>query len=262
MKIPKEIFYEDEINDDFAGKNIKAKKITGKYNYEPKNIFWKSISAFLYRVVATPIGYAYVKLKFGYELLGREKLKKYKDGGFFIYINHTQTIADVFLPSLVTFPKKSFIIANPDNVSLPILGDVTKMLGALPLPGDMESTKNFINAVKNKIKRGKSIAIYPEAHVWQYYTGIRNFKSDAFRYPVELGVPTFSLTITYQKWGKRRRPKIVGYIDGPFFAEEKLKKVEQKEDLRDKVYGVMCERAKSNTVEIIKYSKVVDKTYG
>ena len=261
MKPQKEIFYTDELNDDFAGSDVKAKKITGRYNYAPKNIFWNVAAFVLYRLVATPIAYLYVKVKFGYKLKGRDILKKYRDQGYFIYINHTQTVADVLLPSLSTFPKKSFIIANPDNVSLPVLGDVTKMLGAIPVPGDLESSRNFMKTIKQKITNKNVVAIYPEAHVWQYYTKIRNYKATSFKYPVEMSVPTFSMTITYQKWKGRKRPRIVGYIDGPFFADDKLNVAQKKEDLRNKVYGQMCERAKNSNVEVIKYSKVVDKVY-
>lgn len=261
MKPQKEIFYTDELNDDFTGSDIKAKKITGEYNYAPKNIFWNVAAFILYRLIATPLAYLYVKLKFGYKLIGRNVLKKYRHQGYYMYINHTQKIADVLLPSLATFPKKTFIIANPDNVSLPVLGDVTKMLGAVPVPGDLASSRNYMRTVKEKITNKNVVAIYPEAHVWQYYTKIRNFKATSFKYPVEMNAPTFSMTITYQKWKGRKRPKIVGYIDGPFFADDELSVSQKKENLRNKVYEKMCERAKESNVEVIKYSKVVDKKH-
>ena len=46
MKPQKEIFYTDELNDDFAGSDVKAKKITGRYNYAPKNIFNTTMSVY------------------------------------------------------------------------------------------------------------------------------------------------------------------------------------------------------------------------
>ena len=57
----KEIYYSDELNDDFAGSNVKAIKIDENYEYVPKNIFWKITSWFIYRVIALPISFVYLK---------------------------------------------------------------------------------------------------------------------------------------------------------------------------------------------------------
>jgi hypothetical protein len=51
------------------------------------------------------------------------------------------------------------------------------------------------------------------------------------------------------------RPRIVTYIDGPFFADESLNKKSQREDLRNQVYTAMKQRAKENTVTLIQYIK-------
>ena len=108
-----------------------------------------------------------------------------------------------------------------------------------------------------RIEKGYSITIYPEAHIWPYYTGIRNFKSVSFKYPVQLNVPSFCMTNTYQSYGKnKKRVKIVTYIDGPFFPDENLKTMKEKqEDLRNRIYQQMCERSKNSNVEVIKYIK-------
>lgn len=49
------------------------------------------------------------------------------------------------------------------------------------------------------------------------------------------------------------------YVDGPFYADESLPAREQKRMLRDKVYQTMCERAKSNEVELIHYERERDE---
>ena len=224
----KEIYYSDELNDDFAGSNVKAIKIDENYEYVPRNIFWKITSWFIYRVIALPISFVYLKLKFGYRIENREALKPYSDKGYYMYINHTQNIADVLWPTFANFPKRAYIVANPDNVSLPILKYVTKMLGAIPIPGNIESGKNFIKAINKRIDEKSVIAIYPEAHVWKYYTKIRPFKDSSFKYPAQKNIPVFSLTITYQKWGNKKRPRIVAYVDGPFTVDEDISIAEKK----------------------------------
>jgi 1-acyl-sn-glycerol-3-phosphate acyltransferase len=259
MKKQKVVFYK-ELTEDFVGNDIKPISIDGSYIYEPNNIFWKMCAWFLYRVIALPIGFLYSKLKFRYKIINSNALKPYKNQGYFIYINHTQTFADVTWPTLITFPKKAFIVASPNNVSLPILGDITKMIGAIPIPSDFKSGKNFVRTISNKIKNKNVIAIYPEAHVWDYYTGIRPFGVATFKYPVETNAPVFSITITYQKDGKRKTPRIVAYVDGPFAVDkENASLAEKKKMLRDMVYEKMLERSKNSNFEVIKYIKTEDK---
>ncbi len=43
------------------------------------------------------------------------------------------------------------------------------------------------------------MTIFPEAHVWPYYTGIRPFGEAAFHYPVATGKPVYTMTVTYQR---------------------------------------------------------------
>lgn len=255
----KEIYYSDELNDDYSGSDVEAIKIDGKYDYTPKGLLWKITSWFIYRVVAQPIAYLYMKLKFDYKIENREVLKSAKDKGYYMYINHTQNIADVIWPTFANFPRRAYIVANPDNVSLPFLKYVTKMLGAIPIPGDIESGKNFIKTLNKRIEEKDVIAIYPEAHVWKYYTKIRPFKDSSFKYPAQKDIPVFSLTITYQKWGNRKRPRIVAYVDGPFTCDGEMNLSKKREELRNKVYDAMVKRSEESNIEFIKYYKVCDK---
>lgn len=95
--------------------------------------------------------------------------------------------------------------------------------------------------------------IYPEAHIWPYYTGIRNFKDSSFRYPAQLEVPVFCFTNTYQKRKWRATPRIVTYVDGPFYPDKGLSLREQKQQLHEKVIATMKERCKNSNVELIQY---------
>ena len=136
------------------------------------------------------------------------------------------------------------------------LGNVVEMLGAIPIPSNIKAMKNFLETIEKRIKQGYSITIFPEAHIWPYYTKIRPFKSVSFKYPVKLKTPTFCMTNTYQNYGKHNdKIKIVSYIDGPFFPDENLNEKEQQENLRNKVYNAMVERSKNSNIEYIEYKK-------
>ena len=132
---------------------------------------------------------------------------------------------------------------------------LVEMLGAIPIPNERNGMKNFLATIKNKIKKGYSITIFPEAHIWPYYTKIRPFKNVSFRYPIEHNAPVFSVTNTYQKRGKNK-VKITTYVDGPFFPDSNLTNIQdKKQNLRDKVYNAMVERSKNSDFEYIKYIK-------
>ena len=244
------IYYEDELQDEFSVTQITPHTVDGSYVY-CHNSLWKRFTHFFwYRVVATPVAWLYTKLVFGHRVVGREKLKGLD--GFFLYGNHTQDIADAFIPSMLIFPKEAYVVVHPNNVSMPYLGRVTPSLGALPLPDDMAAYRNFLAAVDRRYREGHAVVIYPEAHIWPYYTGIRNFPDKSFHYPVRLDAPCFCFTNTYQK-RRGKEPRIVTYIDGPFFPDATLPPTKRKKDLRDRIYKAMCQRAQLSNDARIQY---------
>lgn len=255
MKPRKVIYYKDELNDDFATAKIVPRVIDENYKYMRSKL-WDCISFCMQNAISMPIKILYSKIKFRIKYVGKEKIKPYKKQAYFVYANHTQIFADTFIPSLPIYPKRNFFIVNPENVSMKFLGNIVQLLGALPIPSNKKGMKNFLEAIEKHIEKKHSITIYPEAHIWPYYTKIRPFKSISFKYPIELDTPTFCMTDTYQSYGKKNdKIKIVTYIDGPFFPNKDLPKNEQKQDLRDQVYNQMVERSKNSNIEHIEYKK-------
>ena len=255
MKNRKVIYYKDELNDEFSSAKITPRKIDENYKYKHGKV-WDFCSWVIQNVISMPIKVGYAKLKFRIKFVGKEKLKDYKSSGYFVYANHTQAFADTFIPSIAVFPKRNFLIVNPENISVKPFGGLIEMLGAIPVPGNKTAMKNFLDVINEKMEKDYSITIYPEAHIWPYYTGIRNFKSVSFKYPVEFKKPVFCVTNTYQKCGKSMdKVRIVSYVDGPFFADESLSVREQKEELRNRVYECKVERSRNSNVEVVRYVK-------
>lgn len=252
------IYYEDELNDEFSKSSIEPRIIDEKYKYVHKNPLWNLCSFVLQNILSVPIKILYAKIKFRIKYIGKEKIKPYKNEGYFIYGNHTQPFADTFIPSIPMYPKRNFLIVNPVNISLKGTGTLVEMLGAMPIPSNKSAMKNFLEAIKQKMNKGYAITIYPEAHIWPYYTKIRPFKDVSFKYPVQLEKPAFCITNTYQSYGKNNKKiKIVSYIDGPFFPNKELTLKEQQKELRNKIYNCMDERSKNSNIEHIKYIKKV-----
>lgn len=256
MKNNKIIYYKDELNDEFSPTTKTSRKIDENYKYIHKNPLWNLCSFLLQNIISVPIKVLYSKIKFKIQYIGKEKLRPYKNQGYFIYANHTQPFADTFIPSNPIYPKRNYFIVNPANVSLRPFRTIVEMLGAIPTPSNKIAMKNFLDAIEKKINSNSAIIIYPEAHIWPYYTKIRPFKSVSFKYPIQFEKATFCMTNTYQSYGKNNdKIKIVTYIDGPFFPNKDLSIKEQKQDLRDKVYNTMVERSKNSNIEHIKYMK-------
>jgi 1-acyl-sn-glycerol-3-phosphate acyltransferase len=144
---------------------------------------------------------------------------------------------------------------------MPFLGRITPSLGALPLPDDMKAYRNFLAAIERRISENHAVVIYPEAHIWPYYTKIRPFKEDSFYYPIKYGAPAYCFTNTYQKRRFSKKPKVVTYVDGPFYPDRGLPLRECRKELRDRIYATMCERAQNSTVVQIEYIKR-EETHG
>ncbi len=255
------IYYNDELNDEFSKAKIVPRIIDENYKYIHKNYLWNACSFALQNILSMPIKILYSKIKFKITYIGKEKLKEYKNEGYFIYANHTQAFADTFIPSIANYPKRNFFIVNPENVSMKFLKNIAQMLGAIPIPSNKNAMKNFLETINIKIKDNGSITIYPEAHIWPYYTKIRPFKDVSFKYPIQLNKPSFCITNTYQSYGKNNdKIKIVTYIDGPFFLDEGLNLKQNQKNLRNKIYDCMVKRSKNSNIEKIKYIKTKKNT--
>ena len=251
----KTVYYNDELRDEFSDAVIEPKHIGGDWCYVDKSAKWRLSRFIAYRLIAFPIAFAYCKLALGHRVKNRGVLKSVKGEGCFLFGNHTQQTGDAFIPSLVMCPKSVYVIVHPNNVSMPVLGKWTPYLGALPLPSDLAAARGFKNAIETRIKEGACVTVYPEAHIWPYYTGIRNFPADSFRYPAELDVPSFCMTTVYKKRRFHKKPRAVTYLDGPFYPDMSLPIRARAKELRDRVYDTMKSRAALCDCEYIRYEK-------
>ena len=265
MSKKRTIYYYDEQNDDFAGTNIVQKPIKDNFKYiRDKNPIWRLSSFLTYYILVKPLGLFINKIINGSSIKNRKVLRKInRRSGYFLYGNHTSMLSDAFQPSLIKYGKKTYIIANPDVTSIKGIENLVMMLGALPLPNTMPSRVNFIRCVKKRVSQGACITIYPEAHIWPYYTKLRDFSKENLHYPVKLNVPCFTITTCYSKHKGLlffiKRPKVTSYIDGPFYPDSSLNQDEAEEKLKLQIQEAMKKRLeKYSTYEYINYVKVDD----
>lgn len=247
----KTIKYYNSFSDDFF-QTDKKYTLQKNYKYIRKDPISKILSTIIY-FIAFVISSVYCRLFLHVSFVGTEKLRKQK-GGFFLYGNHTQPIGDVFNPALACMPKRIYTVVSVANMYLPIIGKLLPYLGALPLPTDISNMRHFTSALEKRALDGHPIVIYPEGHLWEYHTEIRPFLEASFRYPVNLGLPSYSMTTTYQHKKYWKKPKITIYIDGPFYPQGNNKR-EMTGNLCEQIRETMIERANLNTCQYIIYKQ-------
>ena len=78
------IYYRDEKNDDFASTNINTKPLRENYIYVHKNIIWRAAAFVLYRIIAQPLVFAFVKIAYHQRFENKSVLKAAKNSGAYI----------------------------------------------------------------------------------------------------------------------------------------------------------------------------------
>lgn len=247
--------YYREFTDDVVSTKNPDYQIPEDYVWVRESRIFRFLSALCYGAVWIT-GLIYCKAALHMRIKGRKVLAEYRGTGFFLYANHTQPFGDVVMPAYVSGRKRIYTIVSPENMGIPVIGTMLPALGALPVPEGISQMKLFIKAVDKRVAEGNGIVIYPEAHVWPYYTRIRKFPDTSFHFPVENRVPSFAMTVTYQKRKVGKRPKTTIYVDGPFWPADACPKREQRRRLADEIRTVMEQRSLESTYEYIVYQRV------
>ena len=245
-------YYTDPVNDDFMVTPIKEySKIDGEYNYIRKNIFVRFFDWFIYYCLAVPYFMLHFKFR-GVKILGKENLREVKKKGYFVYCNHTQML-DAFLAASVVFPKRVSCVSHKTAVSIGAGKVFTKALGAIPVAETVQGIKNMNEAMKFYIQKQKrAIIIYPEAHMWSYFTDVREFPTASFKFAANTKSPVFPMAVTYEKryrgFGKHkkeRKPRIIVNVGKPIYYNENLSSKENAVVMHDKTFEYMKEKCNS-----------------
>lgn len=210
------------------------------FPYIHKNPFWRAGAFLLYYAIALPLAALYIKAVNRTRFVNRKALCQIK-GGFFLYGNHTHW-SDAFLPHVVVAMKKTYIIAGADAVSIKGIRNIVQMLGGIPIPTEVKALRLFFDSVKQRSAEGGCIAVYPEAHIWPYYTGIRPFPVTSFAYPAEFGVPVVAMVTVYRK-RKGKKPGRTVILSDPIYAKPGMSQREAQLYFHQRVSAFMRENA-------------------
>ena len=256
------VFYHDELNDDFANNGVDKKaNIPNDYRYINNSFFFKVASFLVRYLFAIPVLWLANKLIFRPKIKNKKLLKQLRKKGYYVYANHVLPLDPVILPVMTQPSKTMVIISGHELFSIGgIVNWLVKHFYAIPIPNqNVDMAKNFVNCLSWHIKKRHRVLIYPEAHIWPYYNGIRNFKAVSFKYAVNDNAPVIAATTTFKKRKGNKKPKPIIFLDGPFYPDLTLPEHERTKELRDRVYEAMKWRAgQDDNYAYIQYVKKDD----
>ena len=181
----REYYYTDEVHDDFASSNGKIDRdtVNGEYRYSHPSVGWKIAVFFAYRLFATPLVWLYTKIWLGVRVKNRKALRSVK--GCFVYMNHTQNVADAFIPSIASFPKRAYVVTGPEAVSIKGIRILVALLGAIPLPSALSAHRNFEQKLRKRWRKSP-----PSSSIPRRISGPTAILSAVFptsRFPIPIG---------------------------------------------------------------------------
>lgn len=250
----KRIVYFQSYEDDVVESSDQQYVVPDDYAWICEGWKFKAVSTLMYGLIRilSPI---YCRGFLHMRIVNKELLDQNIDGGCCLFANHTQPVGDALLPVWINRRRRIYVIVSPANLGIPVIGKAIPYLGALPATGRIQDLRKLNQAIKQRLKEKQCLVVYPEAHVWPYYTGVRPFSEASFLYPVAENVPAYCMTTTYQKRRFGKKPRATVYIDGPFFPLQEGSKRDRANDLRRQVYECMQNRSRSSTYEYIQYVK-------
>ena len=250
---PKIFYYTDPLRDDFAEMGIQKRTVDDTFSFVHNGKVWRLVSGALYYGLGAPFGLLISKIWFDVRIRNRQALKGLKDG-YFLYGNHTQAFTDAVCPGLMSLPRRTYVVAGAESVSIKGIAWLVQMLGGLILPTKPSGMRSFLQAVEQRCREKSAIMIYPEAHLWPYYTGVRPFADASFAYPVKFGKPVVGVVTTYRKRALSFLPPAITItVSDPFYRDEALDDRAARRKLRDQVYAFMCAHTDENEVEYVRY---------
>lgn len=254
-------YYASEEDDPIKTKEQEKKQkveLPEDYEFIPRHWWTRAYSAVLFRLFWI-FGQWYERCYWRLKIVGRKKIKKARGTGYVIYANHTNPFHDVFGPAMAA-DRRIFTIISPVNLKIPGIGKFLPMIGGLPLGKTKEEKAAFHAAADKRLQQGNALVIYPEAHVWPYYTGVRKFPAGdrSFTYAARNNLPVFTMTTTYHKRKDRKYgdlPRMDVYVDGPFWPDAGKSEEENRAMLAQQAYDSMVKYSKKNSYEYFEYKK-------
>ena len=218
-------------------------EITDDFDYVNDNFLFNTFSNLLYIIAYTLLSIIN-KFFFGFKIEGKENLENI-DTGKVTVSNHVHPM-DCTMIGLANVPQKTFFTSLETNFKIPVVRRIIKLLNAIPIPQNIQYTRDFMDSIDELLKNKKTIHFYPEGSLWPYHNKIRHFKNGAFDFAVRNNVPVVPMVFKFNKGKKinnliKTRTTITLVVQKPIYPNKLLEKKESILDLKERVYKSMCD---------------------
>ncbi len=245
----KTFYYSNEQTDDFGTTVTKTKPLPKNYKYISTSWLFKVFEFIVYDIIVRPLAFLYLKIKFCHKVKNNKVLKEAKKGAM-LFCNHTLLIGDAFVPNVLNFRTKNYILTGDQANSLTGILPLMKALGMIPLTDDVSQNVKMAKCIKQRLSENATVTVFPEAHVWPYYTKIRDFKETGFKYATMNDVPVYAVTNCFKKRRLFKTPKVTTFVDGPFYPSKDLSRNENAKMLKEKVISAMRHRCETESTYV------------
>ena len=160
----------------------------------------KRLGTALLRLVAFPILQVYMRIVFGFRVVGREHLKALGRQGAATICNHVHML-DCAMIDMTLYPRRTHYITLESNFRIPLVRHLIRLLGGVPLSENPVLIAELFREMGHAADDGALIHIYPEGVLIPYCTALRPFKSGAFRFVVKKRLPVLPMVLV------QRRPR-------------------------------------------------------
>lgn len=250
-------------------KPVRSVKLDAKYPYYNTNkrfVIWQVLMNFVFIIII----YFSCFLRYGLKIKGRKykhgKYRKYFKNGFVTTCNHVFEWDYVLIRSALRCKRGYVVVWHKNHNSS--LGKLMRVVGAIPIPDNLNGLKKFDDAIDEAIKDKHMVHFYAEGSMWYYYEGLRPFKKGAFNYAYKNHVPVYPMAISYRParglfklWKRHGYPLATLEICEPQFADYSLSKNEAIDELCARVEKITREAIERNTPLISeKKQEYINKT--
>ena len=91
------------------------------------------------------------------------------------------------------------------NLEIPFIRHLVRLLGGIPIPTSTKAFGRFCKVVKDSLRQGDWVHLYPEGMLAPYFDGVRPFHRGAFMFAHDCGVPVVPFVIHYRESASRWR---------------------------------------------------------
>lgn len=166
------------------------------YSFWPSNPVHRFFSRLLLRFAIAVLS-VHHRLFFGLKVQGKRELAKLK-GGAVTVCNHV-CMLDCAMVACTLSPRKSWFPTLKDNLEMPFIRHLIRMLGGLPIPETPKSLRTLFQKLGQRLEEGEFVHFFPEGELIPYSGEIRPFERGAFCLACACSVPVLPLVLTMRK---------------------------------------------------------------